>query len=186
MKGYSSTLIQVIPFLFALAAIYFSIKKGRITKDEIAWQRPRSRFLMMLWILGFALISIVIELLLYSHGMLSVKPWDLPVGAIIIRSIGIIILAPLTEELFLRGIVLSKLKQKGLKTILAVIAQAMIFVLLHGFTYDGTPESRMGIVQTFTDGCLFAFARLHTRSIVTSVGMHMAGNTIAVLERILG
>jgi membrane protease YdiL (CAAX protease family) len=186
MKGLSSTLLQVVPFLFALAALYIATKKGRITRSDLALNRPRSRSAMIFWILGFAIIAVTVEILLYSYGLLEVKAWDYPVAVKVIRSIGIVLLAPITEELLFRGLILSKLRNTGIKTALAVILQAIVFVLLHGFAYDQTFVAKIGIVQTFTDGCLFALARLHTRSIYTSIGMHMCGNGLALLERLLG
>jgi membrane protease YdiL (CAAX protease family) len=186
MKGLSSTLLQVVPFAFALIAFYISVKKGRITRDELVLNRPRSRSAMIFWILGFAIFAVAVELALYSYGLLEVKAWDYPAMVKLIRSIGIVLLAPITEELLFRGLILSKLRAKGIKTGLAVIIQAIVFVLLHGFAYDQTLSANIGILQTFTDGCLFALARLHTRSIYTSIGMHMCGNALALMERLLG
>jgi membrane protease YdiL (CAAX protease family) len=186
MKEYFSSLLHVIPFILALAGIAVAVKRERVTKEELGLQRPRSLLSTALWIIGFMLFAVLVELTLYYNGLLQVNAWEIPKGVMILRIVGIMLLAPITEELLLRGLLLSKLKSRNINTILAVCTQALLFVLLHSFAYEGTLQSKIGIAQVFIDGCLFGFARLQTRSIFTSIGMHMCGNLIAVLERILG
>jgi membrane protease YdiL (CAAX protease family) len=93
-----------------------------------------------------------------------------------------LLLAPVVEELLFRGLLLSWLTRKLQKPHLAVAIQAVAFVALHAFAWQGTFVSNVGIVQSFVDACLFAYARRHTGSIFVPITMHITGNAIAVAE----
>lgn len=180
-----SAILRVLPFIIALTVFYIAYRKNKIKKDDIAWNPPKNRSSIFFWILCYAVFSVFTELFLYSQHLLQVEPWEMPTGAKILRSIGIVLLAPITEEIIFRGILLSKLRQKKINILFAVMLQAIAFVALHSFAYEGTLAAKIGIIQVFVDACLFGFARIHTHSLYTSIGMHMTGNLIAVMERIL-
>lgn len=177
-------LLKIAPFIVALPALTIALKKGKINKDELGLNRPSSLSAFLFWILGFALFTVAAELFLYSQRLSDVQQWTYSIPAMLIRSLGILILAPLTEEILLRGLLLSKLRQRA-PMIVAVLVQSLLFVVLHAITYDSSIQAKIGIAQIFIDGCLFAFARIQTRSVYTSIGMHMFGNFIALLQRIV-
>jgi hypothetical protein len=128
---------------------------------------------------------ITTELTLYKTGLLEVNHWNHSLSTSIIRIIGIVVLAPVSEELLFRGLLIYKLLQWKISKHAAVLIQALIFVLLHSFTYKNTLSSNIGIVQVFLDACLYSYARFNTQSIYTSVAMHSTGNLIAVLEQFI-
>jgi membrane protease YdiL (CAAX protease family) len=178
------SLIRVLPFVFALIAIFFAVKKGKLKLNEIDFVKPQRYTRMLLWIGLFFAYSLTAEILLLKYHVYSIKPWDYDLASSIIRVLGAVILAPIVEEIIFRGVLLNKLSEKWNRN-LGILLQALFFVLLHSFAYENTTESNIGIAVSFTDAILFAMARYHTKSLYTNIGMHMSGNCIAMFERIL-
>ncbi|NBP68730.1 MAG: CPBP family intramembrane metalloprotease, partial [Cytophagia bacterium] len=104
----------------------------------------------------------------------------------LLRILGIVILAPIAEELMFRGFLLSRLLNKKINPHLAIAIQAILFVLLHSFAYRNDLSAKISIVQSFIDASLYGYARYHTKSILTPITMHMTGNSIALLEKFIG
>lgn len=179
-----SAAVRVAPFAVALAFLGIAWKRRKIDRALIALQKPRSRPLYAIWCLGFFLLIVATELVLNRMGLLEIEPWNHTVLPSLIRITGAVILAPFVEEILLRGVLLGKLAEK-VNMHLSIVIQAAVFVLLHSFAYENTMASRIGIVQTFTDGILYGYARQATRSLYTPITMHMTGNFIATLERFL-
>ena len=115
--------------------------------------------------------------------LLEITPWNHPLFASIIRIAGAVILAPIAEEFIFRGLFLNMLIKRKLNLHLAIFMQAVVFVLLHNFTYQNSLSSNIGIVQSLADAMLFGYAKYYTKSIFTPMAMHITGNAIATLER---
>lgn len=97
---------------------------------------------------------------------------ELTSGSILLVWITAGILAPLLEEIMLRGIVLRTLHHVySLAT--AVVAQAILFALLHTHPYQ--------MAYAFLLGLLFAWAALRTRSLWAAILMHIAFNSTTIL-----
>lgn len=177
-----NSVLRVAPFLVILAVIAARVRFGGIQASELGWQRPRSWTAALGWWAFFLLFALAVELLLYSYGELELggfKHSGLDAG---LRIVGMLLLAPVAEELLFRGLFLNFLLKRLGNPHTAVVVQAAVFVAMHAFAYSGTFAGNVGIVQSFIDACLFAYARRHTDSIFTPIAMHMTGNAIAVLE----
>jgi membrane protease YdiL (CAAX protease family) len=180
-----NSVLRVAPFLVILAVIAVRVRAGGIQAADLGWQRPRSWAAPLAWWAFFLVFALAVELLLYSHHELEFggfKHTGFDAG---LRIVGMILLAPLAEELLFRGLFLNWLTKRLKNPHAAVAAQAAVFVALHSFAYSGTFAGNVGILQSFIDACLFAYARRHTDSIFTPIAMHMTGNTIAVIEMLL-
>ncbi|MDQ0595203.1 membrane protease YdiL (CAAX protease family) [Chryseobacterium ginsenosidimutans] len=180
-----SSLIRVLPFLIILIVLLIATKKKKIEVEELYLRKPNSIVNFLFWAMGFFLFVLCIEFALSHFGILDVNKWNHPFLPSVIRIFGAVILAPIAEELVFRGLILSKLINRKLNIHLAVFIQACVFVLLHNFTYENTLSSNIGIAQSFVDASLFGYARLYTRSIYTSIAMHITGNFIATIERFI-
>lgn len=178
-------LLKVLPFLVMLLAFWIGIRRKRLNSKDLSIQAPVSYRKFLIWWGLYLLIILTTELTLFKTGLLEVNHFNHTLPSNIIRIIGIVILAPISEELLFRGLFLNKLMQWKLSKHLAVLIQAFIFVLLHSFTYKNTLTSNIAIAQTFIDACLYAYARFSTQSIYTSMIMHSTGNLIAVLEQFI-
>ena len=179
------TLIQVAPFIIALVFFSIGIKRKKINPREIGLVRPDSWIVSFMWVVGFLFLAVVIELLLNRAGLLEVTPWAYSLPITILRILCAVILAPLVEEIFFRGILLSFLQKKGLRVAFAIVLQAALFMVLHASVYENTITGNIAIIQIFTDGLLFGMARYYTGSLFTSMTMHILGNSIAIIERLL-
>jgi membrane protease YdiL (CAAX protease family) len=178
-------LLRVLPFLIVIVVFRIAIVKGRLNAKEIGLQVPVSfARAIVIWAL-FAVFMLSVEFALYKTGLLEVSSWKHALPESVIRILGIVIFAPVAEELFFRGVLLHKLKQWVANKHLAVAFQAIIFVLLHSFAYQNTLSSYIGIVQATIDATIYGYTRLATRSIYPSMAMHATGNLVAVLEQLM-
>lgn len=178
-------IIRTLPFLVVICVLAVLMKRKKINTVEVDIRKPFSWKSYFIWVIVFLAYSLLIEFSLYSLNILEVSKWIHRLSPSIILIFGIIILAPIAEELLFRGLILNLLMKKKIKVFWAIVIQACFFVLLHNFTYENTLSSNIGIVQSFVDAILFGYARLYTKSIYTSITMHMTGNAIAIVERFI-
>ncbi|MBK7798362.1 MAG: CPBP family intramembrane metalloprotease [Saprospiraceae bacterium] len=178
-------ILKILPFILIILVIHIRIRQGKINPQDLYLEKPRSLGIFLSWVVGFLLFILGIEFILNQAGLLALTPWNHNVPTTILRILGAVILAPVAEELIFRGLLLQILEKRNLNRHLAIGIQALIFVVLHNFAYQNTLSSNMGIVQSFVDACLYAYAKYHSKSIYTSMAMHSIGNLIATLERFL-
>lgn len=179
------SIVRVLPFLIVVVVITILIKKKKINPLEIDLQKPVSTGRFFACVMAFAAYTLLTEFVLYKMELLQVDAWKKSLLPSIIQIIGIVILAPIAEELLFRGLVLSKLIKAGVNKHLAIMIIAALFVLAHHFTYENTMAGNIGIVQSFVDAVLFSYARFYTKSLFTSMAMHSFGNAVAVVERFI-
>ena len=92
----------------------------------------------------------------------------------IVLCISTIIVAPITEELLFRGIILGKLKQYG--NVFAIVVVSILFGLLHG----NLPQT----IPAFVTSLFLCQLTLKSNSIVPTISIHMINNVVAHLEDI--
>ncbi|TLV02224.1 CPBP family intramembrane glutamic endopeptidase [Dyadobacter luticola] len=177
-------LLRVVPFLLVIMVVIIRTRQGDINPDDLFLNKPVSNSRFLACVAGFTSYVLLVEFVLYQMGMLEINPWNHPMASSFIRILGAVILAPITEELIFRGLLLMVLTKK-LSRHISILIQALIFVLLHNFAYENTMTANIGIVQSFIDACLFGYAKYYTRSIYTSMAMHSIGNLVATLERFI-
>ncbi|PVX44422.1 CAAX prenyl protease-like protein [Flavobacterium sp. 103] len=178
-------LIRVFPFVMILVGLFVATKRGKIDRAaDLGLQKPSSMTHFFFWTFGFLSFILLIEFFLNKSGILEIDKWNHPFFSSIIRIVGAVILAPISEELIFRGLLLSKLSKK-VNMHLAILIQACFFVLLHNFAYQNTLTSNIVIVQALIDATLFGYGRHYTKSIYTPITMHVTGNIIATLERFI-
>ncbi len=177
--------IRILPFIILVIVICIRIKSGKLKPGEILLQKPVSAIHFLLWTSGFLLLICGIEFALYKANLLVIEPWKHTLLPSIVRIAGAVIFAPVAEEILFRGIILNKLLQKKIKFPLAIVIQAVLFVIVHSFTYQNTITSNIAVAQTFLDATLYALAAYSTKSLYTPITMHMTGNAIATLERFI-
>ena len=180
-----AALIRVVPFLIVFVVFSIRVRQGRISKADLGWQRPNSWPAATGWWILFAALAVSVELVLHHYGKLELGGFKHSGFPAALRIVGMILLAPVAEELLFRGLFLSWLTRLLKKPHVAVAIQAVAFVLVHNFTYAGTFSGTVAIFQTFVDACLFAYARRSTGSIFVPMAMHITGNSIAVAEMLI-
>ncbi len=82
-----------------------------------------------------------------------------------------VIVAPISEELIFRGVILGKLKQYG--DVFASIIVSLLFALIHG----NLPQS----IPTFIVSLFLCWVTLQSNSIIPAISIHMINNAVAQL-----
>lgn len=183
MDDLTKILLRVLPFLVIIIGIAVVIKKGKVKKENLYLQNPASYKKFFLWWASFLALILVTEFSLYYFDLLEVGKWDDQLFPSILKILGIVVLAPIAEELVFRGLIMFKLRQFKVGRHAAVFIQAVIFLLLHSISFDNSFSSNIAVIQIFGDSVLYAYAKQHTKSLYTPIAMHATGNLIAVLEQ---
>ena len=185
MSELTKIMLRILPFVVIIFVISIKVRKGDFSKEELGIQKPDSYIKVFSWWVFFLFFCVLTELLLYKYNLLQVKSYAFDLNTSLLKICGMLLLAPIAEELLYRGIFLSKLIQFKVNKHAAIFIIAVLFVLLHSFAYEQTLASKIGIVQVFIDAMLFGYARLNTKSVYTSIVMHITGNLIAIAEMYL-
>ena len=82
-----------------------------------------------------------------------------------------VIVAPISEELIFRGLILGKLKQYG--NVFTSIIVSLLFALIHG----NLPQS----IPTFIVSLFLCWVTLQSNSIIPAISIHMINNAVAQL-----
>jgi membrane protease YdiL (CAAX protease family) len=178
-EGLRNALIRVLPFV-ALAFLlpFIARKRGLRLGEDLRLVAPRPAALAT-WVVVFAAWMAATELATRAMGVAAPEPWIAKYSGpvVALRLAGIVLLAPFVEELAFRGL-LFRLLGKWAGPPAAVVGSALLFAALH-FQYDFA-----GMAFVFTDGLLFAVARLRGDSLWIPIAMHTLGNAYAGAQRL--
>jgi membrane protease YdiL (CAAX protease family) len=185
MSELTKILLRVLPFLVIIIVLIIRIKKGKLSKDNLAIRKPETNLKAFIWCVSFFIFCILTELILFQFKLLEFKTYVFDIKTSLLKIVGMVLIAPVAEELLYRGLFLTKLIQFKINKHLAIFIIAILFVLVHSFVFENTLFSKIGITQIFIDATLFGYARLTTKSIYTPITMHITGNLIASAEMYL-
>lgn len=92
-----------------------------------------------------------------------------------------VILAPIVEELFFRGLIFNTLRQKSV--FLAHLISAFLFGLLHVYSYilAGDMSEWIKLIPYMTAGLAFSYAYEKRQNIIAPIFLHGVKNLIAVI-----
>ena len=170
------TLVRVAPFGVGLLILGFLAAVRPKVRERLAWN-PVSGGVLLRWLLLWAAWLVVTELVTNALGRPAPTPFTARGAALAIRIVGIVVLAPLLEELAFRGVFFSLLRSR-LGPGATVGGTALLFTLAHG--QYGPPD----LIQVFLDGVLFGLGRLRTGSTRVPFCMHVLGNALAAWQRL--
>lgn len=91
---------------------------------------------------------------------------DKHIFANLLNSFTVILLAPVLEEFFFRGILLTRWATKW-NTRNAILASSIVFAVLH-----------RDLISAFCFGCVMAVFYIRTKSLFIPIGVHIANNSI--------
>jgi membrane protease YdiL (CAAX protease family) len=178
-------LFRILPFFAIIIGISIAIKRKKLTKADLYIQKPNSYKRLLKWWLGFLIFIILTEITLYKFGILEVSTWKNSLFPSILKIFGMVVLAPIGEELVFRALLLHKLNKWKINHHVAIFIQALIFVALHSAAFQITLSSNIGKAQILVDALFFAYAMYDTKSVSTPIIMHATGNSVAVLEQFI-
>ncbi len=142
-------------------------------KIGVSWPQWRQAFF---WIMAYIVLSILKEIFSRITGIGVTQPWGnrytLPIATL--RVIGLVILAPLAEELLFRGLLFERFSTR-FSPILAIILTAVAFGLAH------TQYAPLLMALVLIDGLFFGFVRYKTGSLLVTFVCHVLNNLYAAL-----
>jgi membrane protease YdiL (CAAX protease family) len=175
-----ATVARVLAPGLALAALALVLRaRGRSVRQELALRWPGFGR-MLPWIAAFALLVVAEARLEPLLGLPPAEPWGARyVGAErLLRVLGIVVVAPVAEELIFRGALFTRLERTRLGVGGAVAVTAVAFAALH--VQYGAAE--LGLI--LVDGLFYGIARAATGSSLVSLACHLLGNGYAAWERL--
>lgn len=178
-------LIRIAPFIILIAVFALRIRQGKLSAEGLSLRWPERPWLAVILWAAFLAFMLLVETMLFSEGMLDLGGFKHDGISAALRIVGMIVLAPIAEELLFRGLLLNWLNKKLDNRHLAAVLQAALFVAVHNFAWQGDLAGAIGIGQSFIDATLYAYARYWTGSLLTPIAMHATGNAIAVAEMLI-
>jgi membrane protease YdiL (CAAX protease family) len=185
MNELTKILIRILPFLIIIIALTIRVNKGKLSKDDLGIRKPETNLNALIWCFSFLMFCILTEFILFQVELLEFINYEFDIKTSVLKIIGMVLIAPIAEELLYRGLFLTKLIKLKINKHVAIFIIAILFVIVHSFVFENTMASKIGIIQIFVDATLFGYARLTTKSILTPIVMHITGNLIATIEMYL-
>jgi len=130
------------------------------------------------YLLGYIPIFIACELFYYGLSLNEGRIWDHSTLVTAIKAVGIILLAPIAEELIFRGVLYKAVSDLIKNDFVTIFAITIIFTSVH-FQYG-----ILNLLTIFISTLYWTWVRYKTGSTVLPVIMHMFNNTISVLEAV--
>ncbi len=171
-----STLLRVVPIAFVIPIPFIVCKFKKFPfRETLALKWPPVKQILI-WLCIYAVFAIINEFYYLQSEAFRSRAWDFELPVVIIRSIGIIVLAPVAEELIFRGLLFNRLSRLRTGEIGAVIITTVFFAAAH---YQYGLSDMLYIVYL---GLLLGIVRWRTGSVFLTITMHMIANTISVVE----
>lgn len=176
-----ATFLSAPACLLAIIAIT-KLKRGASFEDTLAL-RIASRSALVRWVLVAIAYAATCDAVTWLLG----RPIVPPAVELAYRSadgkaalwIALVLAAPLFEEVFFRGFVITGLAPSRLGASGAVIVSSLVWAAIHS-QYD-----LYGIATVFLLGLVLGAARVSTGSVLVPMAMHMVTNVIATAEAAL-
>lgn len=171
-------LINLATSVLFLIAVFVYLTKRRLPLRETLGLRWPTLSQLLLWGVLWIGLAAVSELVSRHLGVAEVKPWDYPTAELALRLFGIVLLAPVAEELLFRGMLFHRILHSPLGVAAAVVIPAILFALLH------LQYSLAAMAFILIDGLFLGVVRFATGSTYLTIAMHIAGNLFAVAQRL--
>ena len=131
------------------------------------------------WIIGWTMWVAMVEVTSSELGLPRPSKWkDFDAGRLALLFIGIVLLAPVAEELLFRGLVYRLVEQTQAGAPVAILAGALLFTVMH--VQYGWREQAL----VFADGILLGLARWQSDSLLLTICLHAMGNFYAYYQRL--
>ena len=176
------TLIRLAAELLVLLVLCLVLRARGEPLREVFALVPVRRATLAGWVAAFVVLVLLEALLGPLLGFPPARPWESRYGSteMVIRLVGIVLVAPITEELIFRGAAFTRLARTGLEASGAIAVTAAVFAILH-LQYGPGP-----VTMILIDGLFYGLARAKTGSVLVPLVCHMIGNSYAAWERLAG
>jgi len=172
------TTLVCVPIILGI----IKLKRGSRLADYLPLAVPPGRTLAF-WLLGMALLIAVYDATAWFLGKPIVPEFMQQVYASADSKVlfwaAVILAAPLFEETFFRGFVLSGLSRSRLGAAGAVVLASLAWAALH-VQYEA-----YDVAAIFIFGLVLGAARIKTGSLFTPLLLHALANTVATIETVV-
>lgn len=178
LMGYTTIitlLSNVLSLIFIL--LFFRIRKKKLFA-EVQLHKCNIKHLLAVALLGLGfsnVLSWVIAIIPFPESLVesfTTSHDALSIGNPIINFISLVVLTPIVEEVFFRGLIYTRLKS-GLPTVIAAIFSAVIFGVMHG--------EIIWMLYTFAVGLMLVWVFEKTKSLLACIVVHAANNGLSQL-----
>jgi len=176
----NGTLLNILMAILAVGLVIFITKKKKLSyKNDIGLILPKWKEVVF-WTSLFVLLIFIED---YMYQQFSTSKTDSWIGKysvyeMVFRSLGIVIIAPIAEELMFRGLLYARIKKSPLKIVGAIIIPALFFSMIH-IQYSDI----LTLSIIFIDGLFYGLARHYSKSVIFAIFLHSLANFGAILER---
>lgn len=179
-SGMSSNLMHIGISVFLITLVLGICKFRKWTlKEYLAFRVPTVKSLIF-WVFLFVILVVVEEFTIKLMGIGEVTPWNYSTLTSVIRAFGMVVLAPIGEEMVFRGLLFKRISDTRLGVYGAILIPALIFAGIH------VQYSVALMVFIFIDGVFYGLARNYSKSLLVPIILHSLGNLYAVVQRIIG
>jgi len=164
-------------------AVLMLVKKlrGLSWRDDFHLRWPALTDAAM-WLAIFVALVVAEELASKALGLDPVVPWGNKYSRfmMVVRVFGMVVLAPLSEELLFRGLLFKVLSDKIAHPAGAILITSVIFAAIH------VQYKLSGMALVLVDALFFGLVRYYTGSTLLTILLHSLGNSYAAYQRISG
>lgn len=166
---YTITLIGDIVMLLLLILFFLRTKESLLKRCNLKKCSLKKVIYISFFAMGFAMLnSIFVNLVSdYFSSYRVVSNALSAANTSIIQTIVIVIIIPIFEEMFFRGVIFSWLK-KNFNIAFAIIVQALVFAIMHGNILQG--------IYAFVLGIILALINIYTESLYGNIVAHCLFN----------
>lgn len=171
---YDDSITMILGYLVYVVIFMIMVKfEKKDVKKYLKFNMFNSKIIVALIVLavGIFIINLSLSQLLFNNSLSN----DVSDEMTLTSAIYVVLVEPICEEIFFRGIIFNKLRL-NINLFLAVFIQALIFGLFHG----------AGWVNAGLIGIINAIIVLWTDSIWASILLHILNNFFAILIILLG
>lgn len=118
------------------------------------------------------IISLILKFFKLQNTPVSLKIPFNSVPGVILMMLAVVVVAPITEELICRGVILRIFRRFG--DVFAIVGSALVWALLHGNLTQGLPVFAMGLI--------FGIIAIKSGSVIPTIIIHCINNTISIVE----
>ena len=168
---------NIISSLLVVGVI--KIKRHSILKDYLALNLPSLKTTIY-WVAAFLIFMVISDFIRSNLSQdvvpeVSVKMYY-STDPILLAWIGIVLAAPIFEEIFFRGFLHKAFSKSYLKPIGATFLISFLWAIIH-LQYD-----LIDMTVIFAAGLLIGFSRTHSKSLYIPILLHMINNLLSTIQ----
>lgn len=178
--GQAVAIMTVVGGMVCTGVITMIIRLRRVRLPEYLALRPVPLKQLVFWVAVIVVYGIAFNLVTglldrdtvteFMHDISSTS------GPMPLFMLGIVIVAPIFEEVFFRGFIFTGLERSPMGVVGAITITAAVWTIIH------TQYDWYVLVQIFGLGLIFGYARHRSKSLLPALIMHMQMNLMGILE----